>query len=94
MSGMADAPDPAKDCQDKVQRQVSALHSEAKRLARRMAEGGELKPAADTLLAIARQKADNAGLAKRHAAKVEAKVSPTGSVDDWVRSLGGDEAET
>lgn len=84
MSGMADAPDHAKDSQDKVQRQVSALHAEAKRLARRMAEGGELKPAADTLLAIARQKADNAGLARRHASKVEASVKAVASVEEWV----------
>jgi len=77
--------DPAKDSQDKAQRQVSALHSEAKRLARRMAEGGELKPAADTLLAIARQKADNAGLAKRHAAKVEAHVSKAEGIDEWLK---------
>lgn len=76
--------DPEKERQDKAQRQVSALHSEAKRLARRMADGGELKPAADTLLAIARQKADNAGLAKRHAAKVEASVKAVASVEEWV----------
>lgn len=85
MSGMADAPDPAKDSQDKAQRQVSALHSEAKRLARLMADGGELKPAADTLLTIARQKADNAGLAKRHAAKVEARVSKSEGIEEWLK---------
>lgn len=91
MSGMSADADPEKERQDKAQRQVSALHSEAKRLARLMADGGELKPAADTLLAIARQKADNAGLAKRHAAKVEARVSKSEGIEEWLN--GGDDGQ-
>lgn len=44
--------------------------------------------AADIYLAIAKQKADNAGLAKRHATKVEAQHSGIPSVEEWVSGLG------
>lgn len=40
--------------------------------------------AADIFLAIAKQKADNAGLAKRHAQKVEAHVSGPNTTDAWL----------
>lgn len=42
--------------------------------------------AADIFLAIAKQKADNAGLAKRHATKIDANVNVP-SVDDWMAGL-------
>ena len=79
--------DPAKRRQDAAQREVSKLHAEARKLAKRIDDEGGVemaKQAADILLAVAKQKADNAGLAKRYADRVDARVATAASVDDWV----------
>lgn len=85
--------DPAKRRQDAVQREVSRLHTEARKLAKQMAEVGDLKPAADVLLSVAKQKADNAGLAKRTASKAEVVVGGPRTTDKWVEQKQAEDGD-
>lgn len=95
--------DPNKRREDAAQREVSKLHTEIRGIAKMLLgqkivdeETGAVEPdtqaigkAGDLLLRVAGQKAENAGLTKRHTAKVEATVTPGQTPDDWMASLGG-----
>ena len=76
---------PTRAREDAAEREVKALHQKVKALADAMAVYPEtMGKAGDLFLAVAKQTADNAGLAKRYAVRVEAKVATAASVDDWV----------
>lgn len=68
----------------RAQREVNALHKRVEAFAELAAEGDDPKAAGDLLLAVAKQKSDNAGLAKRTATKLEATVNGPRTTDAWL----------
>lgn len=93
--------DAAKRREADADREVRRLHREVENIAKLLlganrlsGEGVDLGPdaaargkAGDLLLAVAKQKADVAGLSARHTRKVEAKVTPSSDVDSWFEGL-------
>ena len=75
----------ADDEQAAAAKKVEALHRKVEALADEMASREDpqaIGKAGDLYLSVARQVSDNAGLAKRHAAKVDACVSKAGGIDE------------
>lgn len=76
---MSGAPEP-EDPSAAAQREVDRLHRKIEQLAATADpdKGGHL------LLGIAKQKADNAGLAKRHATKIDAHIGGPKTTEAWL----------